>query len=422
MIYQGKTGFNWFTGVIEDRNDPMFLNRVRVRIHGSHSHDKQMIATPDLPWSEVMMPTTSPSISGLGTTTHGLLEGSTVMGFYRDHLEMQDPVVIGSFIGTPQKFYRVDEEVDNEGTRKFTQIPRTTEDGFNDPRLDSESSYEGTPDGPSPKHINRTYGLTLALDKSPKNQGGDEAINYPRELYLETSDVNLLARTTDYAETNNNPVKDVYPVLTLKEQEGPGLENLEVGKTEGKNNTALRDVTTYLKPKYPFNHVQETESGHLIELDDTPDYERIHLYHRKGTRFEIDKDGNYVENIVKDKYSVVAGNDFVTITGDVVVNITGNAYMNVTGNSTSTVGGNLNATITGTSDVTSEGKITITGNDTTEIISDTTVTGTLHVTGAQTNDSTITATDSITGKDVVLDTHTHTIKSGSSAGKTNKPD
>ena len=48
MIYQGKTGFNWFTGIVEDRNDPLFLNRVRVRIHGSHTHNKQLIATPDL--------------------------------------------------------------------------------------------------------------------------------------------------------------------------------------------------------------------------------------------------------------------------------------------------------------------------------------------------------------------------------------
>jgi hypothetical protein len=98
MMYQGKTGFNWFTGVVEDRNDPLFLNRVRVRIYGSHSHDKQMIATTDLPWSEVMMPTTSPSLSGLGTTTHGLVEGSTVMGFYRDHLEINEPITTGSCI------------------------------------------------------------------------------------------------------------------------------------------------------------------------------------------------------------------------------------------------------------------------------------------------------------------------------------
>ena len=412
--HQGKNGFIWFTAVVEDRNDPLFLNRVRIRIYGAHSYDKQRIATADLPWAEVMMPVTSPSLSGLGTTTHGLVEGSTVMGFYRDDLNMQDPVVLGSFIGVPQKYHRIDETIDDAGTRNFQKISRTTTEGFNDPRLESESSYEGTPDGPNPKHIIRNYGLTLALDTSPRRDGETKGEIYPKNDYLESSDVNLLARATDYAETNSNPVKDIYPVLTLKEQEGPGLENLEVGKTEGKNNTALRDVTTYLKPKYPFNHVHETESGHLIEIDDTPDFERIHLYHRKGTRFEIDKDGNYVENIVKDKYSVVAGNDFVTITGDVVVNITGNAYVNVTEN--------LKADVKGTTDVTSEGKITITGNNTTEIISDTTITGTLHVTGAQTNDSTITATDSITGKEVVLDTHTHTISSGSSAGKTKKPD
>ena len=301
MMYQGKTGFNWFTGIVEDRNDPLFLNRVRVRIYGSHSHDKQMIATADLPWSEVMMPTTSPSLSGLGTTTHGLVEGSTVMGFYRDHLEMQDPVVIGSFIGTPQKFYRVDEEVDNEGTRKFTKIPRSTEDGFNDPRLDSESSYKGKPDGPSPKHINRAYGLTLALDKSPKNQGGDEAINYPRELYLGTSDVNILARDYD---------DKTYPVIEIEEGE------------------PKRD---YVEPVYPFNHVHETESGHVLELDDTPDKERIHLYHRKGTRVEVDKDGNYIEKVVKDKYSVILGDDTVTISGKVTVNITGDVDISVGG-------------------------------------------------------------------------------------------
>ena len=109
MQWQGKEGFYWFTGIIEDRNDPLYLNRVRVRIHGSHSHDKQFIATPDLPWSEVLMPTTTASLSGLGNTTHGLVEGSVVMGFYRDGKICQDPVIMGSFVGIPQSYYRIDE-------------------------------------------------------------------------------------------------------------------------------------------------------------------------------------------------------------------------------------------------------------------------------------------------------------------------
>ena len=418
--YQGKTGFTWFTGVIEDRNDPLFLNRVRVRIYGAHSHDKQLIATPDLPWAEVMMPTTSPSLSGLGTTTHGLVEGSTVMGFYRDNLNMQDPVVIGSFIGIPQEYYRIDESVDDEGTRNFQQIVRSTEDGFNDPRVDTKDSFKGTPDGESPKHINRTYGLDLALDKSPRRDGETTGESYPKELYLKTSDVNLLARG-DLS----------YPKITIDDEtllagEGGAEEGsrFETGKTGGMNNiVGPRDDTTYINPTYPFNHVHETESGHVIELDDTPDFERIHLYHRSGTRIEIANKGDYVEKVVRDKYSVVVGNDFVNITGDVVVNIAGNAYMNVTGNTEttvggdsksvvagnceSTIGGNFNGTIIGTSDLLSQGKITITGNNQTEIISDTTITGKLHVTENVTAAKDITAQGEITDKGATLATHKH---------------
>jgi len=281
--HQGKIGFVWFTAVVEDRNDPLFLNRVRIRIYGAHGYDKQKIASADLPWAEVMMPVTSSSLSGLGTTTHGLVEGSTVMGFYRDDLNMQDPVVIGSFIGVPQKYHRIDETIDDKGTRSFQEIQRTTTEGFNDPRLDSESSYSGTPDGPSPKHINRTYGLKLALDKSPKNQGGDEAINYPRESYIGTSDVNLLARATDHEAENTSPVKDAYPNNVI---EAGGF-----GKTLYEGNSGKEERLDWVKPKYPFNHVYESESGHVIEIDDTPDYERINVFHRSGARIEINNKG-----------------------------------------------------------------------------------------------------------------------------------
>ena len=389
--YQGKTGFIWFTGVVEDRNDPLFLNRVRVRIHGAHSYDKQKIATTDLPWAEVMMPTTSPSLSGLGTTTHGLVEGSTVMGFYRDHLNMQDPIIIGSFVGIPQTYHRIDETIDDNGTRRFQQISRTTLEGFNDPRLDSESSYAGTPDGKNPRHINRNYGLTLALDKSPRRSGETTGETYPKIGYLGTSDVNVLARNYD---------DETYPIIDVVE-----------GEPE-------RD---YVEPVYPFNHVHETESGHVLELDDTPDKERIHLYHRTGSRYEIDKDGNRVEKIIKDAYTVVLGDDTVTVTGNVTVNVTGNTNINTTENTTVTTTGNTLVDTTGTTTVNSAGDTDITTPNTL-ITSNVKIDGTLNVTGAQTNDSTITATDEITGKGVELSTHTHTIPSGSSVGKTLKPD
>ena len=288
-MYQGRDGFEWFTGIIEDRTDPMFLNRVRVRIFGAHTHDKQLIATADLPWCEVMMPVTSPSLSGLGTTTHGLVEGSFVIGFYRDKGSQQDPIIMGSLIGITGKFSRVDEKIDDKGTRNYTKVDRKPTEGFNDPRLDSASSYKGTPDGPNPEHIQRSYGLTLGLDKSPRRDGESKGVLYPKESYYDTSSVNLLARATDHLAGplgltgNPTPVKDSYPNDVI---EAGGF-----GKTLYQGRSGKEKRLDWVKPMYPFNHVYESESGHVIEIDDTPDYERINVFHRSGARIEINNKG-----------------------------------------------------------------------------------------------------------------------------------
>ena len=321
MKFQGREGLQWWIGVVEDRKDPKFLNRVRVRIYGVHTDDKQLIATPDLPWSQVMMPTTSPSLSGLGTTTHGLVEGSTVVGFYRDALDMQDPVVMGSFIGEPNQYYK------QVGETRFHRTPTA---GFNDPRLAVETDYEGTPDGKNPDHIkNRDYGLTLALDKSPRGQGGTTAVNYPKTSYAYTSDVNLLARA------DNLQLSALYPNIAEASGE-PARSN-------------------YVKPTYPFNHVHETESGHVIELDDTPEYERLHAYHRSGTRVEVDNTGTYIEKIVRDKYTLILGSDTVKIQGAVDIEV-GDS---IASNSIATAGGATKiAETTSTDIVDAEGKLT----------------------------------------------------------------
>ena len=48
--------------------------------------------------------------------------------------------------------------------------------------------------------------------------------------------------------------------------------------------TALGTVDgTYPSATYPFNHVFESESGHIFEIDDTPDGERLNREHTSGT-------------------------------------------------------------------------------------------------------------------------------------------
>ena len=38
--FMGAEGFVWFYGVVEDRKDPLFLGRVKVRCIGFHTDDK----------------------------------------------------------------------------------------------------------------------------------------------------------------------------------------------------------------------------------------------------------------------------------------------------------------------------------------------------------------------------------------------
>ena len=49
--YLGKNNFVWFNGVVEDRNDPQKLGRLRVRCVGIHTDNTDDLPTADLPWS-----------------------------------------------------------------------------------------------------------------------------------------------------------------------------------------------------------------------------------------------------------------------------------------------------------------------------------------------------------------------------------
>ena len=99
----GMDGFLWFYGVVEDRQDPYMIGRVRVRCFGHHTGNKTTLPTADLPWAQVMLPVTSAGISGIGQTPLGLVEGSHVFGFFRDGEARQEPVVMGSLPGYPME-------------------------------------------------------------------------------------------------------------------------------------------------------------------------------------------------------------------------------------------------------------------------------------------------------------------------------
>lgn len=98
-------------------------------------------------------------------------------------------------------------------------------------------------------------------------------------------------------------------------------------------------------PTYPYNHITETESGHVFELDDSKNAERVHLAHRTGTFFEMHPDGTKVEKIVKDNYTIVLGNDKVMIYGNANITIQKDATVYVQQNCNLFVDGDMNMKI-----------------------------------------------------------------------------
>ena len=55
--FLGKNNFIWFNGVVEDRQDPQKLGRLRVCV-GIHTDNKDDLPTADLPWSQLIHPIT----------------------------------------------------------------------------------------------------------------------------------------------------------------------------------------------------------------------------------------------------------------------------------------------------------------------------------------------------------------------------
>lgn len=119
----------------------------------------------------------------------------------------------------------------------------------------------------------------------------------------------------------------------------------------------------------PYNQVVESEAGHLFEMDDTPNAERINIAHKSGTYTEYRPDGSFSEKIEKDKYTVVAGDDNVAIMGNVNVSITGNVNLIINGNLKASIIGNTNLDTKGNVDVTTQGNMKISVEGSTDITS-----------------------------------------------------
>ena len=255
----GKDGFTWFVGVVEDRNDPKKLGRLRVRCLGYHAKELNKLPTADLPWAHVMNPITSATVSGVGHTPLGAVEGTWVVGFFIDGPDAQQPMIIGTLPGVPK------------------DLPvKDAVNGFQD-------------------YINA---------------------NYPK--YKE-SDVNRLARNDTDLPHSTLTLRKADRDLAVGTAQVDGVFNGVAqipADLDTENSGQWNEPETEYAATYPRNHVMETEGGHLKEYDDTPGKERIHERHASGSGYEIFADGTKITRVKQDNYNIISNDEYCHIQGN----------------------------------------------------------------------------------------------------------
>ena len=261
--FLGKNNFIWFNGVVEDRQDPQKLGRLRVRCVGIHTDNKDDLPTSDLPWSQLIHPITSSGISGLGSSPGFVVEGTWVFGYFRDGYTMQEPMVIGTMPGKPVELADVSK-------------------GFYDPN----NIY--------PRYKNEVDTNRLATNDSANPHLGLELRKLTRKTGVPTADF------------------DAVPVE----------EHISTEIDASDSDVWSQPIVPY-NAVYPYNHVFESDSGHIIEIDDTLNNERLFTTHRTGTSQEISPDGTQVNIIKGDHYNIVSGKRQAVIEGNADLTIGG---------------------------------------------------------------------------------------------------
>jgi hypothetical protein len=107
------------------------------------------------------------------------------------------------------------------------------------------------------------------------------------------------------------------------------------------------NIPEQMPSQYPFNQVDETPSGHVIEMDDTPGGERVLIKHRKGSGVELRADGTVVISALNNKVEVTGGDQTVIVEGHGNLVYNGNLNLKVSGDMNVDVGGDYNLNVAG---------------------------------------------------------------------------
>lgn len=276
----GKNGFVWFHGVVEDVDDPLMMGRVRVRCFGFHTGDKDLLPTDSLPWATTLQPITSAAVSGKGRSPTGVLTGSWVVGFFRDGINCQDPIIIGTFAAYPEP---------DPDTGKMSN----PKEGFNDPQGKYPSEdYAGEPD----------------TNRLARNEEIDKTIVKVKRDEAESGVATALVGSWNEPET---PYSAKYPKNHVIETEAGHI--IELDDTEGAERVSIYHKAGTWSEIHP--------DGKKVEKIKSDNYEIVagnnHVLIKGNCDLNIN--GNNNQKIGKDLLVEIAGDAKILVNGNIIM-------------------------------------------------------------------------------------------------------
>jgi len=192
-------------------------------------------------------------------------------------------------------------------------------------------------------------GVNQAFDLTISNQALNEAKNF-QTLKQENTE-KLITQTTGFIDpAAGYPTKEYINrsesnKLATSDVNGTIVQQKELQRVKGvqlPNNEYWDQPPISYNADYPYNKVLQTESGHIIEMDDTPGSERLQVYHRSGTFIEIDPVGNVIKRTKGSSYEIIDRNGYIAVSGDAHLSVSGAVKVYVGGNADIEVEGDTN--------------------------------------------------------------------------------
>ena len=107
-------------------------------------------------------------------------------------------------------------------------------------------------------------------------------------------------------------------------RDGPSAQDPVVMGSIATQTGGTKDIPTEAQVSGNTNHVYRSQSGHLIEVDNTEDDETLRVTHAKGAVIVIDKDNNLsITNSGNTVLSSTGNIDFISLNGNINMNAPG---------------------------------------------------------------------------------------------------